>query len=138
MKRYLLDTNHFSAFWRGDARLLERLQQLEDAELGLSTPGLGEQWYMVFNSAQLARNYARMELIVQQFVIWPFDDHAAQEHGRIRAELRRRGRPIPVVDMQIAAIARANQLTVLTSDTHFSLVDGVEVEDWLTPSSTQI
>lgn len=131
MKRYLLDTNHFSAFWRGEARLLSRIAALEEAELGLSAPGVGEQWYMVYNSAQRERNAARMELVLQQFTLWDYDARAAQEYGHIRAELRRKGRPIPVIDMQIAAIARANGLVVLTSDAHFALVDGIEVQDWL-------
>ncbi|MCS7065237.1 MAG: type II toxin-antitoxin system VapC family toxin [Fimbriimonadales bacterium] len=133
MRHYLLDTNHFSAFWRGDPRILDRIATEPDADLGLSAPGIGEQWYMVFNSTQVARNQARMELILRQFTLWDYDQRAAQEYGRIRTELRRMGRPIPTIDMQIAAIARANSLILLTSDSHFTYVANLQYEDWLAP-----
>lgn len=44
------------------------------------------------------------------------------------------GRPIPDVDVQIAAIARANQLVLLTADAHFEQVSGLQVENWLSTS----
>jgi tRNA(fMet)-specific endonuclease VapC len=133
MKRLLLDTNHFSAFWRQDLRILDRMGSESDAEYGLSTPGLGEQWYMVFNSVQVERNRARMELLVLQFRLWDYDEVAAREYGLIRAELRRAGRPIPPIDLQIASIARAHQLILLSSDRHFAHIQDLKVEDWLLP-----
>jgi len=33
--------------------------------------------------------------------------------------------------VQIAAIARLHDMTLLTGDAHFSTVDGLRVEDWL-------
>src|SRR4051812_39934093 len=53
------------------------------------------------------------------------------EFGRVRAELRASGRPIPMFDILIAAIARANGLTVVTADAHFNAVAGLGVKDWL-------
>jgi tRNA(fMet)-specific endonuclease VapC len=44
------------------------------------------------------------------------------------------GRPIPQIDVQIAAIARVNDLTLLTSDKHFRTVDNLKLEDWLSPA----
>ena len=54
------------------------------------------------------------------------------EYGRIRTELRQKGRPIPDIDIQIAAIARVNDLVVLTADKHFFNIGGLHVENWLT------
>jgi predicted nucleic acid-binding protein len=48
---------------------------------------------------------------------WPFEDEAAQHFGRIRHDLRRGGRVMSVVDMQMAAIAFAlGNCTVVTKD----------------------
>lgn len=74
-----------------------------------------------------------MNLLIEQFTIWDFDMNAAMEYRRIRTELRQRGRPVPSIDARIAAIARANNLVLLTSDTrHFPQVQGLTIEDWLT------
>ena len=46
----------------------------------------------------------------------PFNDAAADFYGRIHAFLRDRGQLMGVADMQIAAIAMANGLTIVTHD----------------------
>jgi tRNA(fMet)-specific endonuclease VapC len=85
---------------------------------------------MVFNSARVAENRSRLEDLLRHFVLWEFDAAAAEEFGRIRVDIRGRGRPIPQIDAQIAAIARTNSLVLLTSDAHFAAVAGLRVENW--------
>ena len=61
----------------------------------------------------------------------PFDDVAADVYGRIRAELESKGTPIGPNDLLIAAIAVANDLTLVTHNTNeFSRVTGLVLEDW--------
>lgn len=57
MNRYLLDTNHASAIFRSLAPITTRIAAAKDAEFALCRPSVGELWYMVFNSAQVERNY---------------------------------------------------------------------------------
>jgi predicted nucleic acid-binding protein len=47
-------------------------------------------------------------------------------------EQKTKGRPIPPIDAQIAAVARLRNLTVLTADHHFQYVDRLTIENWLT------
>ena len=54
----------------------------------------------------------------------------AREYGRIKAELRAAGKPIPENDIWIAAQAREHGLPVATCDEHFKCVDGLTVLDW--------
>ena len=61
----------------------------------------------------------------------PFDEAAAQEYGRVQAEQKDKGRPIPSTDAQIAAVARLHELTVLTTDHHFDFVSGLTTANWL-------
>lgn len=49
--------------------------------------------------------------------ILSFDESAAHEYSRIASERRRRGRPIPLADAQIAAVTRANGATLATRNT---------------------
>ncbi len=46
-----------------------------------------------------------------------FNGAVALEWGRLVAELERAGRPMPVVDSQIAATARRHGLTLVTDNT---------------------
>jgi tRNA(fMet)-specific endonuclease VapC len=63
--------------------------------------------------------------------VWPFDNKAAFEYGRIAAELRRIGRPIQQIDIQIAAIAFAlADGIVVSGDSDLKAIPGLAVEDW--------
>jgi tRNA(fMet)-specific endonuclease VapC len=61
----------------------------------------------------------------------PFDDRAAEEHGKVRAHLAALGTPIGPHDLMIAAFALSNQMTLVTHNTaEFSRVPGLALEDW--------
>lgn len=63
----------------------------------------------------------------------PFDDDAADAYAEIRAHLERAGARIGAYDMQIAAIARAHGLVLVTHNLgEFSRVPALVVEDWET------
>ncbi len=51
--------------------------------------------------------------------------------GQIRAKLQKLGTPIGSYDLQIAAIALANDLILVTHNTkEFERVEGLNLEDW--------
>lgn len=132
MTGYLLDTNHVSAIYKDHQPFIARVQATAGAEFGISLPSMGELWFMVFNSARIRENSQRLtEMLRGDFRFWDFDSAAAVEFGRIKAELRQIGRPIPDIDTQTAAIARLNSLTVLSDDVHFTYVPGLAVDNWL-------
>ena len=63
--------------------------------------------------------------------ILEFDNYAAEEYGRVRAELERKGTPIGPMDMLIAGHARLEGLILVTNNTReFFRVQNLEVEDW--------
>ena len=135
MTRYLLDTNHAGTLLRDEqAPLWSKLRGLTRAECALCRPVVAELWFMVFNSSRIESNRAILDGLLAQFDVWEFDAAAAVEFGRIRAELRRAARPIPVFDILIAAIAAAHDLTVVTADAHFQAVPSLKTENWLASS----
>lgn len=65
------------------------------------------------------------------FQILPYDEVAATWHGQERARLEKLGRPAPYVDGQIAAIAYANGLVLVTVNvTDFAPFKDLQVENW--------
>ncbi len=72
-----------------------------------------------------------MDKFLRRYMTLPFDDNAAQICGEIRADLARKGTPIGPYDVQIAAIALANNLTLVTHNTReFSRVPNLLLDDW--------
>jgi tRNA(fMet)-specific endonuclease VapC len=68
------------------------------------------------------------------FLSVPFDDRTARVYGQIRADLEAKGTPIGPNDFLIAAIALANDFTLVSHNTaELSRVPGLKLVDWQTP-----
>ena len=92
---------------------------------------ISELHYGVHRSARPEENLALLNAFLAPLVSFPFDDRAAEIAGRIRAELDSAGTPIGPLDLQIAAIALVNGLTLVTHNIReFSRVAGLRMEDW--------
>ncbi|NJN99790.1 MAG: type II toxin-antitoxin system VapC family toxin [Anaerolineales bacterium] len=82
-------------------------------------------------SAKPEENLAKQHRFVSRFISLPFDDNAAEAYSRIRARLEKSGTPIGPNDLLIAAIAVANDVTLVTHNTdEFGRVEGLKLEDW--------
>ena len=96
----------------------------------LPSIALGELYYGAFHAAAASIQRTRVqELEADSEVVSP-DPATAQVYGRIKAELRARGRMIPDNDLWIAALALQHGLAVMTRDTHFAEVAGLATLGW--------
>lgn len=95
---------------------------------------LGELRYGAERSAAPAREHALIDAFTAPYLSLPFDDAAARIYAEIRAILAAAGTPIGPYDFQIAAIALAHDLILVTHNTkEFSRVPGLNLEDWEIP-----
>lgn len=132
LTKYLLDSGSASDLINDRGRIRERADQAlaRGQRIGICTPVLGELWAGVENSKSKKRNQPLLVKALTRLVVWPFNEAAARDFGRIHAELRRLGRPIGQIDMQIAAVAVSlGNCGVVTKDKHFLAVPGLHVED---------
>lgn len=133
MTRYLRDTNHAGALLRDNPQVRSHLQGLPGAEVCVCLPSVGELWFMIYNSARPTANRPKLLTLLGHLTVVPFGPAEAEEFGKIRVELRQQGRPIPQIDVQIAATARAGRFVLATTDSHFGYVSGLTIEDWTKP-----
>jgi len=71
------------------------------------------------------------EVVLASFAVLAYDQVAAHWHGIERARLEKAGKPAPFVDGQIASIAYANDLTLVTTNVKdFSRFKGLKIENW--------
>lgn len=130
--RYLLDTNACIVYLnRPISGVRQRLESLSPADIAVCSVVKAELFYGAMRSNNPTRNLALQEAFLNNFVSLPFDDRAARIFGTVRAELMNFGTPIGPYDLQIAAIAIVNNLTLVTHNTReFSRVSGLAIEDW--------
>ncbi len=125
--RVLLDTNVIIAFFSGEKAVS---QLFMDAEVFLSSTVLGELYFGARKSAHAAANLARIEQFAASVQVLSCDADTAELYGKIRDQLRSKGRPIPENDIWIAAVALQHGMPLATRDDHFNEVDGLRIENW--------
>ncbi|BAZ48850.1 PIN domain protein [Nostoc sp. NIES-4103] len=129
---YLLDSNVcIRLINNSSAAVTNRLASQEPENILISTITQLELYYGAYRSFQQERNLEILQRFFSQFLIIALDAEAAKIAGRIRAELAASGTPIGPYDLQIAAIAMANNLVLVTHNVReFSRVNGLQIEDW--------
>lgn len=129
---YLLDTNIISYWMRGDLQVIQKIKTCSPADLALSMITLAEIYYGIEKSSiKKKKRRLKIERIKSQLELYPFNEAAAKKYSAIRAAVEKQGKPISERDLQIAAIALANKLCVVTHNTKkFGRIAQLKVEDW--------
>ena len=134
--KYLLDTNIVSEPLRPKPQrgIVRKLSRHED-EIAISSV----VWHELRFGAERLPPSRRRDAIVRYLddvvlatmPILDYDRAAAEWHAKERARLAARGLTPPFVDGQIAAIARVNDLILVTfNDVDFRQFQGVRVLSW--------
>jgi tRNA(fMet)-specific endonuclease VapC len=129
--KYLLDTNILVYLDKRLGRCLEQLQQHAPQDIVLSSVSLMEIEYGLARSERPDHMRHFMGGMRARYAVLDFDAPSAERAGQLKALLAAKGLPIGPFDLQIAGIALAHQLTVVTHNTReFSRVPGLRIEDW--------
>lgn len=131
---YLLDTNIVSYWMRGDEKLINKIKSHKPSDLSICTITLAEIFYGIEKSpVKKKERRTKIERIYSQLEIHPFDELAARKYSIIRTQLEKDGIVISERDLQIASIAMANKLIVVTHNIkEFKRIVQLDVEDWTT------
>lgn len=129
---WLLDTNICIYLIKQKPRhVLDRLRTLDIASVAISSITLAELQYGVAKSSRPEQNGEALAAFLAPLGVEGFEDEAAAEYGRVRAELERQGTPIGSLDMLIAAHALSLDCTLITNnEREFRRVSGLKVENW--------
>jgi tRNA(fMet)-specific endonuclease VapC len=128
---YLLDTNICIALLNGNQRVVQ-IFNTYFPQCYTSTIVIAELYKGIYNSQRVQENLDNLAELVTLLDVKPFDTVAANEFGKIQAELRTIGRPTGELDALIAAVARSNADTVVTQNIRdFENISHLKLENWL-------
>jgi len=129
MTHYLLDTNIcIYIINKRPPQVFERFRQIELMQLHIPTIVISELYFGLEKNQSHKRNATFMENFIAPLSVTGFSVEAA----KIRFQLRRQGTPIGAYDIQIAAIALAEDMVLLTNNTkEFERIEGLKLENWV-------
>ena len=132
MIRYLLDTHIvIYVIKRRPIHVMAVFNQ-HHGHMAISSITLAELMHGVEKSLDPARNLSAVEDFYTRLSVLPYGEKAAGHYGSIRAALEKKGQPIGVNDLHIAAQARSDGLVLVTNNMReFQRVPGLLVENWI-------
>ncbi len=133
--RYLLDTNICIYIAKHNPPAVRaRFEQLSADALAMSVITLGELQHGAEKSQARTKALAALEQLQSAIQVMPLTHAVGENYGQIRSSLERTGQPIGNNDLWIAAHARAEGWVLVTNnEREFCRVDGLAVENWVTP-----
>lgn len=131
--KYMLDTNIcIYAIKKRPDSVINRFLSHDPDELCVSSITYGELMHGAEKSQAVEKNRFAVVLFLSRITVLEFDSRAAEEYGKIRAALEKKGIPIGPMDMLIAGHARSKGLILVTNNTkEFERVDNLLLENWV-------
>ena len=133
MIRYLLDTDIcIYLIKKHPPEVLARFQQTQLKQLHISTITVFELYFGIEKNNSQQRNLVALENFMAPLTLVDFSVESAKKAAKIRSILQKQGTPIGAYDLQIAAIAVAENMTLLTNNVReFERVKGLKLENWV-------
>lgn len=131
--KFMLDTNIcIYIIKKHPDKVIHKFKGLEVGDLCISSVTFAELAYGVEKSQHHEKNKSALEEFTLPLEIMTFDDQAALHYGHIRASLEKKGTPIGLLDLIIAAHARSlNAILVTNNKKEFARVPKLVIEDWV-------
>jgi tRNA(fMet)-specific endonuclease VapC len=124
----IVDTNALSAFARGEPDIREAIADAPGPYLPVIV--LGEYRFGLLSARDRELRLRWLGALAEAWVVLDVTAETAAHYSDIRLRLKQRATPIPSNDTWIAALAREHGLPVLSDDTHFDLVPGIQRVGW--------
>ncbi|WP_266083139.1 type II toxin-antitoxin system VapC family toxin [Haladaptatus caseinilyticus] len=124
-----LDSSFLIDYLEGDDGAQAWLDDHEDTMLATTTVAL----YETYRGVLWSHSSMTMDDVFDTFdwaTVLDFDETAARESAQIQRELRESGTPVGTPDVMIGAIVRSIGGTVVTRDSDFDYIRGVDVENY--------
>jgi len=129
VRKIVLDTNAYSAFFSGDMSVRKAIVVSDMVQM--STIVIGELYFGFFGGTKFSQNKDQLEAFLKKSNIHVIGVtvETAEIFGEIQNELKGKGKPIPINDVWIAAQAIESGAKLVTFDAHFENISGLRIWD---------
>jgi len=131
--KYMLDTNIcIYIIKKKPIKVLKQLKKTKSDDVCISSITLSELEYGIQKSAFPEKNKLALTEFLIPLTILPYNELAASEYGKIRAELEKTGNVIGSMDMLIGAHALSANLSLITNNIkEFKRIKNLKIKNWI-------
>ena len=136
--KFLLDTDTCVYLLNGNLSLKKKVEEVGVFSLAISNSVLAELYFGAYNSKKAEDNLKRINIFKMNLSILADSEESALRFGKIKADLRSKGKIIEDFDILIASVAIVNSCILITNNTdHFERIDDLQIENWLIDNSSK-
>lgn len=129
--KYLWDTNTCIVYLAGQEHIKKKVATLPEGIISISFITAGELYYGAYFSSKRESNLRKLKEFCSFLEVLPACSITADIYGRLKSELRQKGKLIEDNDIVIAATAIQHRLILVTDNTgHFSRISELVLENW--------
>lgn len=125
--KYLLDTNIVIDLFHNNKQIVTKLRKIKP--LYISSIVFGELSYGVEKAMRKEKHLKQLLEFTKLCSVIPITKATSIIYGKLKKQLKIKGKPIPENDIWIAAHAIEYNAILLSNDKHLKFVDGLLVED---------
>ncbi|MGD0994317.1 MAG: type II toxin-antitoxin system VapC family toxin [Candidatus Bathyarchaeia archaeon] len=128
----ILDTDLLIALLKGETEANKAMERLDENGKRVATTILTAYELLrgAYISSKPEKNLAEVHELLSNIEVLDLTLQACEETSKIYRDLRKAGCLIGEFDTLIAAIAKTHAETLMTRDEHFTLIRGINVEEW--------
>ncbi len=120
-----LDTNAYSALTKGNSAVAAIVEEADEVIVPATV--IGELTFGFLKGTRFAQNESELKRFLEEpgVTLKPVTHEIAERYGYIKAELKKKGTPIPENDIWIAAATLETGVRLISYDTDFDYVGGL-------------
>ncbi len=126
--KHLLDTNIIISVFDGNKDVANKISRL--STVYISSIVLGELYVGIYRVSNKTKHLKKLTDFLDLCRVVEIDSSTAEYYGKCKAQLFKKGKPIPSNDIWIAASALQHEFTLVSNDKHFSEIDGLNIVSW--------
>ncbi|RLE63528.1 MAG: hypothetical protein DRJ38_07350 [Thermoprotei archaeon] len=128
----ILDTSVLVDLLRGDEKVVEKIKKCEKEREDLKTTSITafELYYGAYKSSKREENIDLVSKLLKSMEVLGFDLEASRIAGSLLADLTKKGGPLEMRDLFIAAIALKTGDKIATRDKDFLRIEKLKIEYW--------
>ncbi len=133
MNKVMLDTNICIYLIKNKPQeVKKKFNAYEVGEICISSIAVSELYYGVQKSQMIEKNQRALALFLAPLNIIAYDETAAIEYGKIRANLQVKGNVVGSLELLIAAHAKSLGVKLVTNNTkEFDRIPDLDLENWV-------
>jgi tRNA(fMet)-specific endonuclease VapC len=117
--RLALDTNRYTDLCRGNAEVVDRIEEADEVWIPFIVLGELRAGFAVGSQGPRNEGILSRFLVKSGVDVLFADEQTTHYYANVYRQLRKQGTPMPTNDMWIAALVLQHSLTLYDRDTHF-------------------